>query len=342
MWPSKKEILYKVIALLTSVLAVNIAYHYFFYEKDLEKHSDLVKLLSEIPEETEILYVAESSNTAMHKDDTEKKTISEFVNDGIPNKIVNHLTKPAGHAGIFKYLLREISNSSKIETVVVTLNLRSFNARWIHSSLEPALQKSLLFIRYHPPILARTMLSFKHFMNKSKLEQNKAYKDKWAKDDLRFPYPFQYKNVIEWDSAMAVQGYVESNGIKNQALTELACHYIKGYGFQIDTLTNPRIEDFNEIIDLSKKRKWKLIFNLLAENTQKAEKLVGEDLIFLIEQNRMILKDYFSCRGIPIIDNLNAVKDEYFIDQNWTTEHYTEEGRQIIANAVIYYINTNQ
>jgi hypothetical protein len=32
-----------------------------------------------------------------------------------------------------------------------------------------------------------------------------------------------------------------------------------------------------------------------------------------------------------VVDNLEAVDDEQFIDQNWTTEHYAEKGRRIIA-----------
>lgn len=339
MWPSKKEISYKIIALLICLSGTGVIYQAFFYKSDLSKHSDLIELLNNIPENTQILYVAESSNTAMHKDDKEKKTISEFIDKGVPHKIVNHLTKPAGHAGIFKYLLKQIPKNSNIETIVLTLNLRSFNAQWIHSSLEPSLQKSLVFLKYNPPIFARFMLSFKGFLNKTEKEQNRAFKDKWNTDEFHFPYQFPHKNVIEWDHWMAVNGFIDKKGDKNKNLTELACHYIKGYGFQIDTLSNPRIQDFNEIISIAKDRKWKLVFNLLAENTKKAEDLVGKDLTFLMNQNRVLLKKYFSRQGIKVIDNMASVKDEYFIDQHWTTEHYTEEGRQIIANSVIEYLN---
>ncbi|MBA3901414.1 MAG: DUF4843 domain-containing protein, partial [Bacteroidetes bacterium] len=38
--------------------------------------------------------------------------------------------------------------------------------------------------------------------------------------------------------------------------------------------------------------------------------------------------------GVLVVDNLNEIKDEEFIDQDWTTEHYTETGRKLIAKNV--------
>jgi len=133
---------------------------------------------------------------------------------------------------------------------------------------------------------------------------------------------------------MATNGVRDEEGNKDLAKTNLACHYVKGYAFQIDTLNNPRIRDFNKIIRLAEKRGWNLVFNLMAENTEQAEELVGDDLIFLLEGNRKILIDYFEARGVRVVDNLYAVPDEEFTDRNWTTEHYGEKGRKIVARNV--------
>jgi hypothetical protein len=32
-----------------------------------------------------------------------------------------------------------------------------------------------------------------------------------------------------------------------------------------------------------------------------------------------------------VIDNLETIEGKYFIDKNWTTEHYTYQGRMRIA-----------
>lgn len=72
----------------------------------------------------------------------------------------------------------------------------------------------------------------------------------------------------------------------------------------------------------------------MAENTQKAEQLVGEDLIYLMNENRKLLKDYYGSKGVLVVDNLDCVDDEQYIDRNWTTEHYAEKGRKTIARRV--------
>ena len=128
----------------------------------------------------------------------------------------------------------------------------------------------------------------------------------------------------------------DEHGNTDYAQTELACHYIKAYGFQIDTLKNPRIADFDEIVELARKRGWNLVFNLMAENMQKAEELVGEDLLFLMNENRELLLNYYQSKGVMVVDNLSLVDDAQFIDQNWTTEHYAEKGRKTVAKHVAH------
>lgn len=78
---------------------------------------------------------------------------------------------------------------------------------------------------------------------------------------------------------------LNEDGSKNSEATVLACHYIKTYAFQIDTIQNPRIKDFDNIVALAKKRNWNLVFNLMAENIDKAESLVGNELVSFIKQN---------------------------------------------------------
>ena len=336
-----KHIFLRFLTLIILLVIIGAVYNFFFYDKDLSQQSDLVSLLNKIPEDTDILYVAESSNTALHPNDTIKKTIAEFIDIALPNQKVSDLTKPAAHAGIYKVLLKAIPQTSKINTIVVTLNLRSFNAQWIYSSLETSLQKSLIFLRPNPPLVNRFLLSFKDFEIKSEKDQELAFKSKWKEDVFSFPYPFPHQNVIEWDNWMAIEGIKNVDGTRNQKLTELACHYIKGYGFQIDTLTNPRIKDFDEIVQIAKSRGWKLVFNLLAENMDKANVLVGKDLIFLMKQNRELLVNYYASQGVVVVDNLEAVPDQYFIDQNWTTEHYSDFGRKKVAEKVVAELKRN-
>ncbi|PWH84630.1 hypothetical protein [Brumimicrobium oceani] len=323
-----KKIFIKVVFLAIILVAMNFIYAKWFYERDIQEHSPIINFVREIPENTDLLYIGESSNTTYRESDEDKRTIAEFIGDYYPELNTNHITKPGSHAGIYKVLLNKVPKESQIQTLIVTLNLRSFNAQWIYSDLETPLQKSLVLLKPYPPLFNRFLLSFKSYDIASDEERRRQYNKKWLDDEFEMPHDFPYKNVAEWDYGMATSGMFEQSKI------ELACHYIKGYGFQIDLKNNPRIKDFDDIVALAKERNWNLVFNLLAENTQKADELVGEDLIFMMNQNTEKLIKYYENKGVTVINNLNSVEDEQFIDQDWTTEHYAEKGRKAVAKNV--------
>lgn len=330
-----QTLIYKFLLLAGVLFCFNFIYKKLFYEKDLQKHSPIINNIRKvIDEKNEIIYLGESSNTTFKEDDIDKRPISDMISDYYPSRNFGNINKEASHAGIYYTYLNAIPENSNIKTVIVTLNLRSFDASWIHSNLETALLKSLVLIKDYPPLFNRLMLSFKGYDIKSDKEREIQVKESWSKSKLKFEHPFPYDNVTDWDFAMASKGVINEDGSRNEEATILACHYIKTYAFQIDTTKNPRIKDFDNIVSLAKKRNWNLVFNLMAENVDKAESLVGNELVYFIKQNRDLLVSRYSNENVTVVDNLSLINNDEFIDQNWTTEHYSESGRRLIAKNV--------
>ncbi len=325
-----KKIIIRLGLLMLIVILANLIYSRFFFEADLNKHADIIEKIRQLDPQTEILYLGESSNFTTRCDDSLRLSISDFLKDWYPTLVVNDLTHAAVHAGMYYRYLQNIPTTLPIKTVVVTLNLRSFNANWIYSDLETPLQKSIVLLKPYPPLVNRFLLSFKACDIKTDKEREHQFKQYWEKHHFSVPFALPYKNVIVWDKAKFNSGVLYTNGNKNWELTSLACHYIKTYAFQI-TDNNPRIGDFDKIVALAKKRGWNLVFNLMAENTQKAEQMVGPELVWFIHQNRQYLVNRYQAMGVMVVDNLELVNDREYIDQNWTTEHYAQTGRQQIA-----------
>ena len=208
---------------------------------------------------------------------------------------------------------------------MVTMNLRSFDAGWIYSRLETALQKQLVLLKDYPPLVNRFLMAFKAYPIRSESEWDQLTKKHWKNDPL--PPGFKWKSSYEWDMTLPMPKEMTDDDL-------LPHHYIKAYAFQIRD-DNPRVKDFDAIVKLCRKRGWNLIFNLLPENVDKANELVGQDLISLMKQNRdYLVRRYGEQEGVVVVDNLNLVRDVNFIDQNWTTEHYYAEGRQAVAYQV--------
>lgn len=336
----------KIVGLILLLIIFNYIYKILFWEHDLQTHSNIINDIRKVnTNHSKIIYLGESSNHTLGRNDTDTRKISEMISSYFPTIKHGEICQNASHAGIYYHFLNAISEKSDVKTVIVTMNLRSFDANWIYSNLETPLLKGIMLLKNYPPLFNRFLLSFKGYEIKTDKEREQQFLDEWKKVKLVFPFNFPYTTVRKWDDEIAKKGFLNQDGSINQFLTELACNYVKTYAFQINTETNPRIKDFDAIVSLSKKRKWNLIFNLLSENTETADSLVGKELVWLIKQNRDLLVNRYRKNGVMVIDNLEAVPATEFVDTNWTTEHYAQKGRRIIAKNVAlglrkYYWNS--
>ena len=327
-----KKLLIRIGMVLAMLVVLNWVYSKWFFEKDLRKHSDIVELSWQVTDDScRIIYVGESSNNNYGKEEISHRKISDFTADYYPNVKMGDLTKEASHAQTYYYMLKHVPATSAVETVVVTMNLRSFGPLWINSKLETPLRKQLVLLEDRPPLVNRFLLAFKAYPIKTEEEWNELVFEHWRNDTFNIPQ-FPWHTTADWNYGMFTYGWYDANGQRDWDVTALACHYIKTYAFQIGD-DNPRVKDFDAIVDLCRERGWNLVFNLMAENVDKANELVGKDLMQLLRYNRdYLLRRYGSLDGVTVVNNLSLVRDVNFIDQDWTTEHYYEEGRRIIAD----------
>lgn len=310
---------------------LNFIYTRFFYKKDLEEKSPESLQIMESQESSDIFYFGESSNVTFKQDDSTQKSISELTNLFFPGLKITTITKYATHSDVYKNWMKQIDLKKKHPSaLIITMNLRSFDAAWIHSKLETQLQESMVLIQPYPKIINRFLLSLQAFDNKTEQQRELDMLQEWKTKQLVFPKPFKYKTVSEWDYGMAQGTYLKPDGSWDTEKIALACHYIKGYAFNIDD-KNPRIKDFDEIADWCNVNKVNLYLNLMAENTHYADSLVGKELVFLMSENRDFLVKRYNKGTCKVIDNLELVNGNEFIDQNWTTEHYDYKGRMRIA-----------
>lgn len=335
-----KKLLIRIGMVLVMLLLLNWVYSKWFFEKDLRKHSDIVELSWQVTDDScRIIYLGESSNNHYGDEEVNRQKISDITAEYFPTVKMGDLTKEASHAQTYYYMLKHVPASSAVETVVVTMNLRSFGWLWIDSRLETPLRKQLVLLEVYPPLVNRFLLAFKAYPIKTEEEWDELAYSHWRTDTFDIPN-FAWHNTLDWDYAMNNYGIYDANGQKDWDLTALACHYIKTYAFQIDD-DNPRVNDFDAIVALCRERGWNLVFNLMAENVDKANELVGKDLMLLMKNNHdYLLNRYGNKEGVTLVDNFDLVRDVNFIDQDWTTEHYYEEGRRIVADHLAQTLRT--
>ncbi len=326
-----KQISIKVGLLLLMLVVLNGIYNLFFFEKDMAKVSNEILQARTTQTETDVYYFGESSNFNTQEDDSIKSSISEISSYFYPHLRFTSINRPAAHAGIFKYWLREIHpQNGRPKAVIITMNLRSFNAAWIRSKLEMQLQESLVFTYPFPNLFNRFLLSLQPIDNKTEQQREKLMKKDWRSQVLKFPFKFKHRTTDDWNFTMSNGGHLKPDGTYDTEKCVLACHYIKAYALNLDD-KNPRIKDFDEIARYCEQNKIKLYYNLLAENVEYADSLVGKELVYLMKENRDFLMKRYNSENCTVVDNLELVPGLEFTDQTWTTEHYGYRGRMAIA-----------
>ena len=326
-----KKVIKKLVFLGMLVTGLNFIYKATLWKEDIREHADIMETLKSLADSCDVLYFGESSNFSNREDDIDKSRISDFISRSFTGLRIGTIDKGALHARIYLSLLRLIPDDSPVKTVIITLNLRSLSPGWIHSTLETWLMKSDVFLQNRPPLLNRFLVSLNAYDHKTDKERETDLFRDWKSVKFNLPFAFKYTCVKEWDSCIAFGEWKLRNGSTNQNDIVMAAQYVKNYAFQIDTLENPRIKDFDEIVKVAEEKNIRIIFNLLAENTINAKELVGDELLWFIRTNRDLLKKRYTRKNVIFVDNLESVPSNQFVDTTFTTEHYGEGGRKVVA-----------
>ncbi len=333
-----KDILLKLIRKclygLLLLAALDLLYRFTLYPKDLEQNCTLIDYAQKpIAEHADMVYLGESSNHTYGFHDTDTSYISEMIARQFPSRRLSTLSKDACHAAIYYDMLRNIPRKNDIQTVIVTVNMRSFGSEWIYSDLETPLQKEQIFMKKAPALYKRLLIAFKAYSHWSDDERHNIIKKGLRHQTIKLPYYFPYKNAAEWDMAIGTQDHLYDGRQVSWDTIALTCHYIKCFAYQLDD-NNPRIQDFDRIVKLCKRRGWQPVFNILADNMEQIKDLVGPDLVYIMKHNAQYIIERYAPQGVIVVNNQNIVSDRYFRDRDFPTEHYEQAGREAIATAI--------
>lgn len=318
----------KIILTLSLFTALNLIYESTAFQAFVEEEAGQYAQVHKIAA-CDVIYVSESSNFSPdNSNDTNRRKLSQFISDFYPTLQFEAINQPAAHAGIYRALLDLFPDDAEVKTVVVAINLRSFNADWINSELETALQKSMTVYNHRPPLWNRFLVSLNAYDDTPLEERLERRAWHWDHDPL--PYSAPHHNVNAWCAE-------EKWGDWRDPKRQLADQFIKQYAFVLDE-NNPRIPDLDAIVEIANERNWNLCFSILAENMEKADSLVGDDLTNLMRSNTEWLKERYKQKGVTVLNNLEELPSEHFTDKDFPTEHYDEAGRKKLATNVAFYL----
>ncbi len=319
------------------LLVVNIIYTHTTWKSDVQKFAPILHELWEIEQQTDVLYLGDCSDLSTSESDTTHLGVSGILSNYFPEWRVNHISHWGCHAGMYLSLLQMMDETSPVKTVVVTLNLRTFSPASLFSIYENSFIQSKLFMNQQPPLINRFYLASGWYDTLNMEQRNEALHRQLLKQPLQSSGVVEFANTAEWDSAMADGSWKALDGSWDMHRIEAACYAIKDYALILDSL-HPRIKDLDAIVELAEQRGWKLMFNLLPENVSHVENLTNSDLTHFIYLNRKFLLHRYRSMGVQVIDNLELLDSEEFIEFT-ANEHYTSSGRTKLAESVARALN---
>jgi hypothetical protein len=335
-----KYIPYKLSALVVTVFVSAFVYKQIYWVPELKDQGHMLFNVLEFEWHNDALYFGESSNYWIAPEDTDKRNISDMINDSIEGGRLSGTNVPAYHAGMYLPVIEMIDTTSRVKHLIVTMNMRSFDKPWIYSPQEAALMRSKCFYESYPPLYNRMRATLGYYYSPTADEQDDKMLHAFEFDTLIVDFPLPFPTIKRWCEQ---EKFPLPEGGEDFPKRVLADHYIKAYAFQIDTVNNPRIKDFDAIVKVCKEKNIKLYFNLLSENIEWADSLVGQELVYLMKANRDLLVNRYQRNGVVVIDNLETVAGEHFGEKTWTTEHYNQFGRMkvamIVRDSLMRYLN---
>lgn len=310
-----RKILIPLIALMLILVGSELLYTQIFYPNDLRQYAPM-GFFSDKPllQQAQVVYLGESSNHTFVVEDEDRRKVSDMVADYFPALRCADITQDAAHAEVYYHLLRRIPEEAPVQTVVVTMNLRSMGPSWFDTGLETALQKQLVLLKDHPNLLKRLLLGLKAYDHRTTEECQKDLKEYWR----QHPLEGNHADVLGWADSVGGVG----------------ANFIKKYAFEIGLEDNALVRKFDEIAALSKARGWNLVFHILPINLELSDSLVGTELRQIIYRNRDLVKQHYEQMGVTVVDNVDLLPDSLFLDKDWPTEHFNERGRRMVAERI--------
>ncbi len=314
----------KIILTCATFFLLNEIYSWHHFDEDVARFADQYHQVLKV-KDADVIYFSASSNFGPDDgSETHPLKISQILSNLLGGAIqVEAVNKPASHLGSFNNYLALLPENATCETLVVTVNLRSFGPDWIHSELETSLNQAAVFYNQRPALFNRLLLSLRAYDDRSISERQALRNEAWNNAPLPFEAPMH--NVTSW---CAVEKWGDWRNPKRQ----LADQFIKQYGFVIDA-QNPRVKDLSSLIERAKARKMQLVLHLLPENLERADELVGNELTSLMRENAAWLQETYK-EDVIWIDNLDLLGDKHFRDRDFPTEHYDADGRLRIAERI--------
>lgn len=323
--PILKQILIRIAFGIALFFAANFFYGKYQYQKDVRRFSRVKNQIDSAFAMGDIIYMGESSNTSFNPwTDTLNNSISDFLQQYIPDQKITAITHEGFHPGLFLKMLNLLPEDGKTRTLVITMNMRTCGPTATFSANEASNQQEALFYTNRLPLLTRIFLSLHYYDNRSPQERERLKFQYWRTKPLnQEPFHNAFFSTKKWIDKVAASDRPET-------WKHVADAYIKEFAFVLDA-DNQRVKDLDEMVQVCRKKHVKLIYHLLPESRDYPRYMFDSTLLQYMDYNAKFLANRYRKMGVTVVDNYMRSSSLQYTDQWYPTEHLNAALRQMIA-----------
>jgi hypothetical protein len=318
---------YRILIFLGVLLGTEYLYSTFFYESDLKQHLPLLLEFRSMEEGNDVLFLTQSSIYEKQDPSSQPGYLSEILGNHYPDLTVSEIIIENGELVLVNAILPTLDADLLPKTLILNLALHEFAwEKSLHSQYF-AFKKNSRLIATPSAALNRMrfLLTRGHITERERMGMIHR---EWENDKIDIPAMPHYLCVKDWDRKMLLDGVKDEKGEYDHQQTALACHYIKQFGAPIDFRHHPLMKELDELIGHARKMDFELVINLVPQNVEDMQRLVGEDLITMLAHNRFVLSSKASENGIAFVDNSSLLGASDFLDRERVSTSISLKGKK--------------
>lgn len=313
-----RTFLLKLTALAALTCALQGLVYFAQMRTSLRLPSRIESIYQTLYDKPDVLYLGDSTLTAMASRDSVRKTTPQFLQDLLPAVRIGMIQGAAYHSGVYyavcKLLVRRGYHNT---TLIIPINPRSFPAAW---DLQPGYQfdREIKFLEHDSLLLrvfCKAALIFKVFKTATITDEE-----------------FRRLPVYEGGRVIGSAGEFEAG--KGRTSDERIKNMMRYFYMADITARHRKVAAFRELARLLKREHMKAVFYVTPVDYRRGGQYLGPVFPARLRHNIAVVRSVIEAEGYPVMDLSEALPPEQFMwkeDEVYPSEHLRDTGREFIA-----------
>jgi hypothetical protein len=324
---TRKKIIFRSVALALLLVVAGLCLMISLHHTDLQK-TRLYDSLQKVACCSRILYLGDSTALSFNPGEKDGRSTGSMLSVYYPGLCTGSINLASANARIWLKVLQSLPAYSAVETVVVTMDIRSFGPERILNDKSAKINRDITYLDgLWVGTVKRCLMHLNVFRQKSPEAINRQLEKIQNEEILKFPFESRINTTGKWLKAYNTRYLPPEQRLKQES----TAGFIRALAFNIDTLNNPRIRDYDKILAYCKSRNLNVVFLLVPEDISRIESLAGKELSYLIHTNRELLVNRYRNKGAHVVDCLQSPAPEGFYGPQYKRVAFTSAGRQTLA-----------